>query len=68
MAAGCEEDSYNSFEKKTVKKDDVKEEDKRDIEEDSEEEVELIWDGVPGIQFTKEEEEDVSQLCEDILC
>ena len=33
---------------------------------DVEEEVDLIWDGVPGIQFTKEEE-DVSQLCEDIF-
>ena len=27
--------------------------------------MELIWDGVPGIQFTKEE--DVSRLCEDIF-
>ena len=45
-----------------LKKNLKKKEDEQDIEEDSEE-VELIWDGVPGIQFTK----DVSQLCEDIF-
>ena len=55
MSNGHEEDRQNSSEKG----ENIKE---QNIEEDWEE-VELFWDGVPGIQFTKE----VSQLCEDIF-
>lgn len=45
----------------------VKEKDnKQDIEEDWEE-VELFWNGVPGIEFSEKEQEDVSQFCDEML-